>query len=87
MRLTGGYTYHEQLAREARERLERDHEKHTIAKLPCCGSSIEVTDPSVDNYVQCPNKKCGKRHVILSGLSHKFKSEETQSVGTKRLLW
>lgn len=59
----------------ARHRLELATEKHTVAKLPCCGSRIEVTDPSRDTYVVCPNVHCRKRSVVLSGLKHQIRTE------------
>ena len=56
--------------------------KMTVAKLPCCGSSIEV-EGGVDQYVECPNPQCPKamelgrppRHHISWGLNPKLTSE------------
>jgi hypothetical protein len=81
----GGRTHDEEQAWLSRARLEMAHEHHTVAKLPCCGSSIEITDPSVDTYVICPNKSCRKKHVVLSGLNHKIRSQTNEP--TKHLVW
>lgn len=81
----GGLTLPEHLAWESREALEKDHEKHTVVKLPCCGSMLEILDPRVDNYVTCPNKKCGRHSVVLSGLKHEVRTENVQH--HRRLSW
>jgi hypothetical protein len=79
-------TWIEQRDWQARQRLEADHEHHTMAKLPCCGSAVEIVDPSKDNFVTCPNPACRKRHVVLSGLSHRIESEQSNEP-THNLHW
>ncbi len=76
--MRGGLSYLEYEGWAAMDRLGKASEKHTVAKLPCCGSSIEITDPSIDNFVVCPNKNCRKRAVVLSGLSHQIKQEDSR---------
>lgn len=49
-------------------------EKHTIIKLPCCGASIELLRLE-DQFVTCPNRLCGKRHMISWSLNPKVTSE------------
>lgn len=68
-------TWWEEQARIASDRLGKDHEHHTMAKLPCCGSAVEITDPTKDTYVTCPNKLCGKRHMVVGDRNHKIVSE------------
>lgn len=56
--------------------------KTTIAKLPCCGSGVEL-EGGKDQYVTCPNPQCPKaielgrpcRHFISWGLSPKINTE------------
>jgi hypothetical protein len=85
--LDGGRTWREELGILSRKRLELDHEKHTVVQLPCCGTSYEVTDTTVDNYITCPNPKCMKHHVLLSGLNPKIRSEVADNDSPKRLIY
>lgn len=68
------------------KRLEKGSEKHTVAKLPCCGAMIEITDPTKDNYVICPNEHCRTQHVVLSGLKHQIRSQEAKNNGNSTRL-
>ncbi len=56
--------------------MERQQKKHTIIKLPCCGTSIELERPE-DQYITCPNRVCGKRHFLAWSLKPKLQSEQT----------
>jgi hypothetical protein len=58
--------------------------KYTVAKLPCCGSGVQV-EANIDQYVTCPNKDCPKarelgrpprHHISWSLTSQKFTSEQ-----------
>lgn len=59
-------------------------QKHTVVRLPCCGSSIEVIKTQ-DQFVVCPNKQCRKRHALVWSLKPKIKSEGSENV--QRLDW
>lgn len=83
----GGMTHLEEQAQLAMNRLTLDHERHTVAKLPCCGSSVEVTDPYNDTFVVCPNVNCRKRHVVMAGLKHQIKSEVSNAEPSRNLIW
>lgn len=83
----GGRTQLEQAGYDAWQRLHKDHEHHNVVTLPCCGTQIEVADFRSDRYVQCPNKKCLKRHVILSGTSQKIRSLVDDVQPRTTLIW
>ena len=76
--MLGGRSFNEEQGWLARARLEKASEKHTIVKGPCCGTGVEITDPTRDNYVVCPNPQCRKRYVVLSGLKHEVVMEGHQ---------
>lgn len=60
------------------------NEKYTTIKLPCCGSSIEV-QKAADQFIQCPNKSCRKRHALMWSLKPKLKTEGQKHA--QRLDW
>ena len=66
-------TWWEEQAKIAMDRLGKDHEHHTMAKLPCCGSAVEITDPTKDTYVVCPS--CKKKHMVVGDRKHRIISE------------
>lgn len=82
--MIGGRSYHEEQAYLARHRLEIDTETHQVVVLPCCGTSVEITDFSSDKYVECPG--CHKHHVILAGYNPKIRSETDES-DDRKLIW
>lgn len=53
-------------------------DKRTVVKLPCCGSSIEVTATQLgqEQWITCPNRRCGKRHLLTWGMNSKLQSEK-----------
>ena len=55
----------------------RQRERRTIVKLPCCGSSIEITadQEGFDQHIICPNHLCQKRHLLTWGIKPKIQSE------------
>lgn len=61
---------------------ERQSERRTVVQLPCCGSSIEVTATQMgqDQYITCPNKACGKRHLLTWGMNPTMRSESVLDV-------
>lgn len=65
--------YQEEWAKLQRD-MERGKRKHTIVKLQCCGSAVEA-EPGGDQYVQCPNVECRKRHLITWGYRPKIQTE------------
>lgn len=79
--------YWEEQAWLARERLEKDHEHHTVAKLPCCGSGVEITDPTIDNYVVCPNPQCRKQAVVVGDRRHQVIMEKPNVQPDRNLIW
>jgi hypothetical protein len=50
---------------------------YTVVQLPCCGTSIEteVTQEGQEQLITCPNRFCGKRHLLSWGLNPKIQSE------------
>ena len=50
--------------------MERGTEKHIMVKLPCCGTHREV-DYGYDQYVVCPNERCGKKNLLSWSLNPK----------------
>lgn len=49
--------------------------KHTVLKLPCCGTAIEIFKKQ-DMWVLCPNKKCGKKNIVTFGLAPHIRMEQ-----------
>lgn len=52
----------------------KQEDKYTVVKLPCCGTSVEV-EKAEDQYITCPNRFCGKRHLLTWGMDPKLRSE------------
>lgn len=79
--MRGGLSFNEEQGYQALDRLERASDKRTVAKLPCCGSGVEITEPGRDTFVVCPNANCRKRHVVVGDRRHEIKSEEKPDGG------
>lgn len=63
----------------------RQRSKHTIVRLPCCGTGIEIKPTHIgqDILLTCPNKQCPKalhlgrqpRHSISWGTNPRISTE------------
>ncbi len=54
---------------------EKQSARTAVVKLPCCGSAVEVEGKG-EQWITCPNRLCGKRHMLAWGMKPQLRSEE-----------